>query len=318
MVVSPIYNVGVKTIVETIFADITNALPAVGERSFELLAADPVLAEQLEQVRLFGSQTLLECPPAELDALRKVGYFPFAEASAEIDYAIMMSLVGAYKLGYHALRSFLELTIVGIYYVSDASTEDDATGWLSGELVTPFMSVVRRKLLKLPAFAAAEANVKFDELLNDVYSRISDRTHTRGTPHAHAALSKSNRPRFVEATMRKFVADAREVCQVAAVALAIQRPILLISLPLWERFGLNPPMSGYLEAMESENLRSFIEPKRLLWLEEYASADENVRLVIDWIESRPDLTPEEIELQKRAHDEWLQSMASGTSEGETG
>ena len=54
-----------------------------------------------------------------------------------------------------------------------------------------------------------------------------------------------------------------------------------------EKFGLNLPLSGFLQEDDVVRLKSFfIAPTRLTWLEKYADADSSAQSLREWVESR--------------------------------
>ncbi|MHB0972533.1 MAG: hypothetical protein ACYC7A_22670 [Thermoanaerobaculia bacterium] len=283
-------------------------LSAATEASRDHLTAKPDLAAQLETVRVFGNQVLLEAVPSDFDSLGKIGYFPFTEASTEFSYAINLALGGAHKPAYQCLRSYLELALVGLYFLSLPVSDRSGRRWLQGDDATPFRAAIVRSLRANTSFATAADHVGFFELLDEVYGRLSDRTHTRGESHGHAAVSKANVPRFVPEALELFVTELRAASSLVATGFAILRPVVLVPLPLDEKFGLNPPLSGFLQDFEVGIVRELLPPEHLQWLEARAATDDEAVSVKEWMESMPDLTREEWDLQIKAQEQWFREM----------
>lgn len=298
-----------NSFVETVYSSFAQDFSIQSQRSFTYLRENETLAKRLEDIRHFGLNTLFDGIPSSFDILKKVGFFPFAEAGMDLEYAISHALCGANKSAYFNLRSFLELSFTGLYFISQAATEAEGKEWIKGVAFTPFFNRSLKRLLMLPEYAAAEPHIVYSQLLRNTYNSISDRTHTRGTPHGHLELNRSNRPQFVENSLIEFIETAERCCESLAVTLAIQHPIVLIPLPMDEKFGLNPPLSGFLQDYDVCCLKSFISSMTLQWLESFAASDPNTQGLREWVESQPDLTEEQWQEQFRHQEEFLSQMS---------
>jgi hypothetical protein len=169
------------------------------------LKSHPLFAQQLDRLTTFGNQVILEAVPSDFDSLEKIGYFPFTEASTEFSYAVNLALGGAHRPAYQCLRSYLELALVGLYFLSLPASDYSGRLWLEGKEHTPFRSKVEKALRRNQEFAAAGEHVGFFDRLDQTYGDLSDRTHTRGEGHGHAAITKANFPRFLPEALERFV-----------------------------------------------------------------------------------------------------------------
>lgn len=301
-----------SSFVEVVYDSFTQDFSIQAQRSFSYLRENEALANRLEGIRHFGLTTLFDGVPSSFDILRKVGFFPFSEAGMDLEYAIANVLCGANKSAYFNLRSFLELGFTGLYFISQAATEAEGKKWVAGVAFTPFFNRSLKRLLLLPEYANAEPHLSYHQLLRDTYNSISDRTHTRGTPHGHIELNQSNQPQFIEKSLIEFIEMAEQCCEALAITLAIQHPIVLIPLPMDDKFGLNPPLYGFLQGYDVDCLKSFISPQRLHWLEAFATNDSDTQGLREWVESQPDLTEEQWQEQIRHQEEFLAKMARTT------
>lgn len=298
-----------NSFVETVYDSFTQDFSVQSQRSFAYLRENEAIAKRLEGIRHFGLTTLFDGVPSSFDILKKVGFFPFAEAGMDLEYAISHALCGANKSAYFNLRSFLELGFTGLYFISEAATETEGKEWVAGVSFTPFFNRSLKRLLLCSEYAAAEPHIGYSHLLRDTYNSISDRTHTRGTSHGHLELNRSNRPQFIEKSFLEFIEMAERCCEALAITLSIQHPIVLIPLPMDEKFGLNPPLSGFLQEYDVNSLKSFISPPRLQWLEAFAASDSDTQGLREWVESQPDLTEEQWQEQIRHQEEFLSQMS---------
>ncbi|MEQ1527326.1 MAG: hypothetical protein ABL911_11360 [Gallionella sp.] len=295
--------------IEVVYKEFIQDFSTQSQQSFAHLRGNVELTDRLEKVRHFGLESFFDGIPSTFDILRKVGFFPFSEAGMDLEFAIANALCGAYKPAYFSLRSFLELGFTGLYFISSSATEAEGKEWVAGVTFTPFFNRSLKRLLLLPEYAASEPHIEYQKMLSDTYNSLSDRTHTRGTPHGHIELNQSNRPQFIEKSFLEFVEMAERCCEALAVTLAIQHPIVLIPLPMNEKFGLNPPLSGFLQEHDVDCLKSFISPKRLRWLETFAANDSNTQGLREWVESQPDLTEDQWQEQIRHQKEFFSQMS---------
>jgi hypothetical protein len=103
--------------------------------------------------------------------------------------------------------------------------------------------------------------------------------------------------------------ELQGVSSLIALGFAILRPVVLVPFQIAEKFGLNPPLSGFLQDFEVETLRSLLPPEHLAWLEARAELDDEAISVKAWVESMPDLTPEQWDEQVKRQKEWFKEMA---------
>lgn len=278
-------------------------------QSEEYLATEPHLQETVRLTRRFCHTILLQLVPSYFESQARIGYFPFAEASTDGAFAIDLALSGLYKPAYSCLRSFLELSFVGLHYLALPDRDRSGVKWLEGESSTPFRSRVVRALQAHPQFSAAAKKVDLFGRFDSLYGRLSDITHTKGLDYGHIKISKANFPRFVDSSLREFSQAAHEAASLVATAFSILRPVVLIPLPLFEKFGLNPPASGFLEGSEVEDVMSLLPSGHREWLGSRGDSDEEARSVLAWILELPDLSEEEIQKQVEDQEKWLTELS---------
>jgi hypothetical protein len=282
-------------------------LDAARRETQEYLSAKPEIIQGFDHCKILGYQTLLDVVPSDLEFLTKIGYYPFSEATTEIDYSINLALCGSYKSAYHHLRSFFELVMVGVYFGSTHVTEADARDWLRNGADTPFFNNMLRLLFRESTFQKADLNLGLNERIRSFYKQVCDIVHTKGISASHAALSRANFPRFVAESLERFLSDLKECVTLVYALLSLRSPIILAGLPMLAKFGLNPPMSGFLEEHEAAQIRSLFSPTWLTFLEGVLDADTYAQGAITHILSLPDLTDEEIDKQLASQKELLGS-----------
>ncbi|HQN09863.1 MAG TPA: hypothetical protein PK569_20040 [Thermoanaerobaculia bacterium] len=296
-------------LLDAVFSSSLAALPEIGKESLRHLRATPELARKAELVWRVGHDITSEAPPADLESVLRGRYFPFAEATTDLEYSILFALTGVHKAAYSSLRSYFELSLVGTYFLAHPDADRKAREWLQGRSNTPFKRDLFGIILAQPVFVAAEPALNLKARLDATYGRLSDFAHTRGAAFGHLALTKSNRPRFQPEALQAFIDDALEAGRVTALALILQRPILTLSMPLFEKFGLNVPLSGFLDGEQVATLRSILSEADFEWAERWALNDPDTVQLAQYIEALPDITEAEWAEQKRRFDESLQQLA---------
>lgn len=283
-------------------------IAAATEESSTFIANRPALAATLQDLTLFGNQVILESVPSDFDSLGKIGYFPFTEASTEFSYSLNLALGGAYKPAYLCLRSYLELALVGLHFLALPAADHSGLRWLRSKDPTPFRGAIVKALRGDKRFTTAAQRLGFFERLDELYGCLSNQTHTRGEKHGHIATSKGNFPRFVQEALEKYVTQLWKVSALIATGFAILRPVVLVPLPLDEKFGLNGPLSGFLQDFEVEVVRSFLPQEHVEWLEARSAVDEEAVSAKAWVESLSDLTHEDWDRQVRRQQQWFNGM----------
>jgi len=257
----------------------------------------PGLRKNLSSLWFTCYHVLDAAAPSDLDTLTKIGFLPFSEATNEMIYAVNFALMGVYKTAFEKLRSFFELHLVGLYFADPSVAREGARKWVLGRASTPFMRTILKALFERPYFLRAERAFSFREDLATAYSELCDYVHTRGLPRSHGKLSGCNLPRFSAETLGAFVEALGRTAECVAIALALQFPVILQPLPISDKFGLNPPSSGFLEEGQVRLLEELIAPEKLSVLRDISAKDPRVQKIAEAIRGRPDLTPEELDQQ---------------------
>jgi hypothetical protein len=286
------------------------------KETIEFVESNSEIAKRLSNSMLVGYQILFETPPSDLESVLKVGFHPFSEATTDICYAVFHAVSGSYKSAYHHLRSFFELYLIGNFFLSPNSPRGEALEWLVGEKDTPFMSRLLDRLFKEPNFAAADRLFGFKKEISKVYGRLSSIVHNKGIPVAHQALNLSNYPRFNINAFKGFLDELHDAIGIEAAAMALRSPIILYGLPMMQKFGLNPPLCGFLEEWESTLLREFIRPDWLPFLDEIAVNDVRAQAEREFVLSRDDISSEEYEQQCREFEESTREMKKNAETSE--
>ena len=116
-------------------------------------------------------------------------------------------------------------------------------------------------------------------------------------------------PHFAKEALAKTLDTYVETIRKTASILAIINPILLVGLPLDEKFGLNPPVSGFFNEAQAERLFHLVPNEAQQFFDKLVKTDKEVLVVVEWCKQLPDLTPDDLEAQARAFDKQFKNHA---------
>jgi hypothetical protein len=265
----------------------------------------------LDTSQRFVAYDLMDIAPGHLEAQRRVWYFPWAEATGELDRCLSLACLGMYRGVYDHQRRALELAAVGAFFVSDHTPRQKALAWMRSDETTPIFSRTLEHLAKHGLAARLEAQVKWTEATVAHYRRLSDITHVRG----ERASSWKVQPRYGNVggiAVPAFDKEALAACLNAycdtvrhvALLLALANPIALFDVPVDAKFGLNAPLSGFIEGPQVERLRELLPDPVREPLIALADTYPEVLSVRRQIEEMPDISEAEMKEQIR----WFNQM----------
>ena len=79
----------------------------------------------------------------------------------------------------------------------------------------------------------------------------------------------------------------------------LKYPIVGQELPLWEKFGFDIPVGGFLQS--PDDVLRVLPSSDICLLQEISDNDSDVQKISEAIHNRPDLTEEEIDLQRQRY-----------------
>lgn len=297
-----------KSLVSTITGD---HIQTAQEDTVSFLRSHTVLADMLDDFRLIGTQSLPQGAPFDFENQAKISFHPFTEAATEIDLAVFFIQRGMYKSFYHHLRSFFELYMVAVYFLSPHRTREETHKWLDGDENTPFLSKLLTALFQEEEFRYAQDRIQLKDRLQSTYWKLCDIIHNKGELRGHKGIVKANFPRFLPETFERAMGDFRECVEIVCVTFALRCPLILIGFPMMEKFGANPPLSGLLDEMESDVIRKYVSRDTLTFLDDFCNNNDYFTSARDWVFSRPDMTQEQITQQLEEMDEFERRFRQG-------
>ena len=281
---------------------LAESLPFVLEQSKEYILNRYTLREQLETSREFMMHDLTYAPPGDFETLARMWFFPWTEAQDELSGALSHALLGFHRASYDHQRRGLELILVGSFFISEKTTKEDARKWVSSDDGTPYFTRTAERLSEVGLYAGLEAKTGWVNEIKEFYWRLSDISHVRGEQYGLRSIQPWNShingvlvPKYsmeaLEKSLDSFVATVGYI----ALLIALANPILMFSLPIYDKHGLNGPLSGFFEEWQVERLRSLIPERHRDALVALAEADPDVESIRKHFDSLPDLPADELE-----------------------
>jgi hypothetical protein len=252
----------------------------------------------------FVMDDLLDTARSDFDSLGRVWLFPVTEAHSELELALTACLTGMYKSVYDHLRRAVEVTVVGCYFLMEHISESEAKAWLKSEKETPLFSRATRGLEKNERFAGLESSSGWLTELKSFYWHLSDAIHVRGTAYSlqrmqptvysfNGVRTLSFSKTHLSHCLDNYILAVRHI----AVCRAAENPILLVGLPIEEKFGINGPMSGFFETRQSDALWELLLDKSVPFFRQLVETDEEVKSVKEGFNSLPGISEEELQKQ---------------------
>lgn len=247
----------------------------------------------------------LDIVPQTFDNFWSGHYFPFSESHYELENSIQLCMEGFYRHSLFALRCVLELGVIGLYFDKEDQAHIEVQEWLRSEDPTPRLKRILKQLFTLDYFNRFDKEFGIQKAIMKLYYQLSDYVHVRGLLYSSTGQSRSNFNQFSEKSFLRNVELCKQVVRYFIEMMLLKYPLGMQGLPLWEKFGLNPPAGGMIE----EHTRSIIlvvldeDVKKLL--QEISDNDSHVQQVVEHINSLPDMTEEE---HKKQSEEWEKRM----------
>ena len=223
--------------------------------------------------------------------------FPYFESYSELENSIHHAFMGFYKSAFISIRSCLELGLLCIYYDRNDESEKIIEGWLSSRAPTPMKRKIITGLRNIVYVSALDTVIPIIDPITRLYDELSDFVHTRGYSYSSVSLNGSDINRFAPDSFKTWIEAVSIAIQDLVILFLCKYPIGLHAVPIWEKFGLNPPIGGFLESHQVWELERMIPEPVLSVLRELTKDDTTVSAILEEITSLPDLTDQQIETQ---------------------
>ena len=274
----------------------------VYEKTVSYLQDSPNLSEELG-IYISSFYELNDLIPQYIDRLGSGHFFPFLEAYTELENSIELSKQGFYRHALFCLRNTLELVVLGLYFDREDQAHKEIRSWFTSDNPTPRFSRMLDKLLQLPNFIIFSAERPIRDEVKRLYDVLSDFVHIRGFRYSSTGQGKVHFNGFSEQAFLRNICLLKQIVHCCIKMVLLKYPIGVQELPLWEKFGFNKPIGGFLE---SPNVVLRLLPSSdVCLLQKISNNDSDVQELSEEIHNMPDLTEEEIDLQYQRFDKLL-------------
>ncbi|MBN2462546.1 MAG: hypothetical protein JXB43_02975 [Dehalococcoidia bacterium] len=263
----------------------------VYRKSEEFLKANTSVVREIATY-LWAYHQSLDIVPQWIDRFGSGHFSPFSEAYYELENSFELCKQGFYRHSFFALRSVLELGVMGLYFDKDDQAQLDVKNWIKSIEPTPKFKACLDRLFELRYFKLFDGS--FDQLkeIKDLYDSLSDYVHVRGYSYSTSGQTISNFNQFNEQSIQTYISLMKRVVKSTIIMMLLKYPIGMQELPLWEKFGFNPPFGFLVEEYQYRAIISVLEPKTKDFLQEISDNDPKVKEIVKGINDMPDLTEE--------------------------
>jgi len=231
-----------------------------------------------------------------------LGFMSIGTAMSEVERDLNTSLALAFfheqggsrvntlKPAFYLLRSALESTKTCIHYYhhyssalnNDANSAPAMDNWIKGKENTP-NSRILENIFTHEKFVLLENGVKFKTTLKKHERRLEDILHTK------IRISGAHNINLFEYYLGYYFAILIDI----TILLSVFKPINILELPVFEKFGGNAPM--ILDDLAPELLRRILPANVIATLDKIAEQDSETQSLKAFVLAQPDLTKEEID-----------------------
>ena len=294
-----------------ILDDVVNHSNEVDVATNEFFRNNPEYAQTIEDyVMVF--RRIMDIVPLTVENIFSGNLFPYLEAEYELNSAIYFVTKGFYKQAINGLRSVLELGMLNVYWDIEDNSHIDIQGWLKSKEDTPFRKGIERRLLQNTNIKEFDSRMEYFNQVGDVYKKLSNYTHTKGAGYSSRALSPSNFNTFSEKSLKFWVSSLQKVIRLVMIIHILKYPIAYQHTPIDEKFGLNGPAGGFLNPYQVEMVKKIFDNETNTLLQQISDKDPIAKSAAEWVNSKPDITEEELEQQAIEHDKsYIPNLVGG-------
>ena len=218
----------------------------------------------------------------------------YFEAISALREATVGMLNGSPRASTGLLRSVLEMFLLHCWWQARISRKGSSVqfyDWLEGRRPKPkFRDMVRNNFdfLGIPADAAMMEQVK------RTYERLCSYVHAPLFKESVTTLNQGNQGHVGIAVLRHWLVLARDALRIALEQFVHLHPQCLFPVDIIRKFGFNPPVGMYFDRFNFVPLMAVFGEAQITTYCTRLQDHESVQSAMQFYESRPDLTREEI------------------------
>jgi len=246
--------------------------------------------------------------PQSLASLGSGHYFPFSESYNELEGSLILAVFGFYRHAFVALRTSMELSLVGVFYDRDDDSASEIEQWIRSGERTPNFKKMIKALSSIRGYAAFCRASNFQEILLHNYDNLGGFVHVRGYSYSSTRLWSSGVIGFSKDSLHGYIESFCEVAHSSVILMLLKYPIGMQALPLFAKFGLDSPAGGFLDVEARAAVLNILTEQEHTVLLAISNTDPDVRQVVESIEAMPDLTTEQVDQQSREWKNWKKTQ----------
>jgi hypothetical protein len=286
--------------------------------SNEYLERHIEIKEKIEEYN-WVLRSLSELIPQTIENFWSGHIFPIAEAEYELECSIVQCKLGFYKHAIISLRNVLELGLLSIYWDINDESHIDIQNWLKSIESTPFRREIFLMLKTNSYIKTFDKKWQIFERTATLYTKLSNFSHTKGFGYSSRKLNmhQSNVNNFNELSLKKWLSLMRDTVEILTIFHILKYPLALQITPVDEKFGLNGPMGGFINPHQVDRIKNIISSEFLSDLQKISDNDPHVIAMTEWVNSQPDITPDEFteqvekqdknSIEMEGYDQWIKN-----------
>lgn len=169
----------------------------VWSKSDDFLATEKSVASAFSR-HIWAFRAIQDLVPQTLENFGSGHYFPYTEAYSDLESSFELAKLGFYKQALGAVRSALELGLLGTYFAERDQAHIDVQPWINSDAPTPNRRKLLNRLNKIEHFDEFDRVFDLVGRIHGTLGELDRYVHTRGTRHSAWTLSKSNVNTFSE------------------------------------------------------------------------------------------------------------------------
>jgi len=231
--------------------------------------------------------------------------FPYAESYYELENSFELCRQGFYRYSFFALRCVIELAIIGLYFDKNNQAHIEIQEWLHSKEPTPRFGQMLSRLFQLEYYCQFDQKFMLQQEIRDIYSSLSDAVHVRGYRYSTTGQTRANFNQFNNRALHQYVKLMTTIVKDLVTMMLLKYPIGMQKLPLWEKFGFNEPVGGFLNETYRSAILAILDKEIKETLQSISDNDPEVQEIVRSIHAMPDLTEEELEKQRAEIDKMI-------------
>src|SRR5579871_570612 len=235
--------------------------------------------------------------PQTMESMCSGHFFPYTESWDELQISFTLCIFGLYKQSMVSLRSGLELGLLSVYWNLNDDGHKVIKDWVHSKQDTPKLGEIAKKL-------AAHGNFKLLDDAFDLKIQLSEfnylhnYVHTKGRKYSNTLASKPvPGQHFDSKAIETWLQAFEGVIRILCILHLTKYPIGTVRYDFSRKFGIDIPAFGGLDKHEVDRLEHFIGTEIFQTIAHIGSIDPNVKEIMDWVQSLPDMTPEQLDQQ---------------------